>query len=145
MIERISFEGEEMAIIIRSNFEGEDIVCFTPDSYSQQLGYMKRSRGYVIPPHVHNPVVRKVKYTKEVLFIKRGSLRVDFYTDDQKYIKSSVISTGDILLLASGGHGFEMIEESEIYEVKQGPFVGDEDKTRFSPAHPDQLSYDGAR
>jgi len=131
MIDKILFNGEEMAIIVRSIFQADDIVFFTPDSYSQQLGYMKRGAGYVIPPHVHNPVSREIKYTKEVLFIRRGLVRVDFYDDDKNYIKSSLLYSGDFLLIVAGGHGFEIIEESEIFEVKQGPYLGENDKTRF--------------
>ena len=92
---------------------------------------MNRPQGYVIPPHVHNPVAREVHYTKEVLFIKSGRVRVDFYDDDQNYLESRILVRGDVLLLAYGGHGFEMLEPTEMIEVKQGPYAGDQDKTRF--------------
>ena len=131
MIERILHEGEELALIIRHTFRKEGIEFFTPGTYSQQISYMNRPAGYVIPPHVHNPVTREVRYTKEVLFIRSGKLRVDFYSDKQEYLQSAVLETGDVVLLATGGHGFEMLERSEIIEVKQGPYAGDADKTRF--------------
>jgi len=92
---------------------------------------MNRPQGYVIRPHLHNPVNRQVQFTKEVLFIKSGRVRVDFYDDDQNYLESRVLKNGDVVLLAFGGHGFEMIEDSEIIEVKQGPYAGEADKTRF--------------
>jgi mannose-6-phosphate isomerase-like protein (cupin superfamily) len=92
---------------------------------------MNRPQGYVIPPHVHNPVPREVHFTKEVLFIKSGKVRVDFYDDDQTYLDSRILETGDVLLLAYGGHGFEMLEPTEMIEVKQGPYAGELDKTRF--------------
>ena len=92
---------------------------------------MNRPRGYVIPPHVHNPVERSVHYTKEVLFIKSGRVRVDFYDDAQNYLESRILEAGDVILLAYGGHGFEMLEPTEMIEVKQGPYSGEEDKTRF--------------
>jgi hypothetical protein len=92
---------------------------------------MNRPQGYVIDPHVHNPVVREVQYTKEVLVIKSGKVRVDFYDDDQNYLESRIVFPGDVILLAFGGHGFEMLEDSEIIEVKQGPYAGDSDKTKF--------------
>ena len=95
---------------------------------------MNRPKGYAIPPHVHNPVVREVQYTKEVLFIKSGRVRVDFYTDSQDYLESTILEKGDVILLAYGGHGFEMLETSEVLEVKQGPYAGDADKTRFDAA-----------
>lgn len=133
MIERVSHEGQELALIIRRSFHKDGIEFFTPGTYSQQIGYMNRPAGYVIPPHVHNPVVRAVEYTKEVLLIKSGRLRVDFYSEKQEYLESTVMEAGDVILLAYGGHGFEMLEPTEIIEVKQGPYAGDQDKTRFEP------------
>ena len=139
MIERVHHNGQMLALIIRTNFHAEGIQFFTPDEFSQQLGYMNHPTGYVIPPHVHNPVVREVQYTKEVLFIRSGKVRVDFYSEDQEYLESTILETGDVILLAYGGHGFEMLEPTEMIEVKQGPYAGDGDKTRFEPHLPDEL------
>lgn len=131
MVEKIKWNDKLLALIIRSKYKSDSIEFFTPSDFSQQLGYMNRPRGYVIQPHVHNPVTRQVHFTKEVLFIRDGMVRVDFYTDDKVYLESKIVKTGDVLLLAYGGHGFEMLEDSEIIEVKQGPYAGDADKTRF--------------
>ena len=128
-----------MAIIVRSDFKQDGIKFFTPGSFSQQLGYMNHPEGYVIKPHVHNSVSRRVLFTNEVLFIKSGKVRVDFYDFDKKYIKSEILKQGDVVLLASGGHGFEMLEPTEMIEVKQGPYAGDDDKTRFEPVASDKL------
>jgi len=133
MIESVNFGDITLAVILRADYRAEGIQFFTPNDFSQQLGYMNRPKGYVIPPHVHNPVAREVKFTKEVLIIRSGRVRVDFYDDDQNYLESRVLNQGDIVLLAFGGHGFEMLEASEIVEVKQGPYAGEGDKTRFSP------------
>lgn len=145
MIEHIvDASGEELALILRRDFQKDGIEFLTANDYSQQLGYMKRPAGYAIPPHVHNPVEREVRYTKEVLFIKSGRLRVDFYTDQQTYIESTVLEAGDVILLAYGGHGFLMLEPTEIIEVKQGPYVGDRDKTRFQAVGEEQVRLRGA-
>ena len=131
MIEHILNREKELAVILRHSLNKEGIEFITPSTYSQQLGYMNRPSGYVIQPHVHNAVPREVQFTKEVLFIKSGKVRVDFYDDDQKYLESCILNKGDVILLAFGGHGFEMLEASELIEVKQGPYAGDADKTRF--------------
>jgi hypothetical protein len=133
MVESILFKDITLAVILRDDYHAEGIKFFTPGDFSQQLAYMKRPKDYVIPPHVHNPVLRKVEFTQEVLFIKSGKVRVDFYDDDKNYLESRILDQGDVILLAHGGHGFEMLEESEIIEVKQGPYAGDGDKTRFEP------------
>ena len=124
--------GETLAIIIKADFQKEGIEFFTPDDYSQQLAYMKHPKGKIIDPHVHNIVKRQVHLTQEVLVIKSGKLRVDFYTDEKEYLESYLLERGDVILLASGGHGFEVIEDLEMYEIKQGPYAGDNDKTRFT-------------
>lgn len=139
MIDRILHNNLELALIVRRSFRAEGISFLTPSAYSQQLGYMNRPAGHVIPPHVHNPVAREVHFTKEVLFIRSGRLRVDFYSDNQEYLESTVLEAGDVILLAFGGHGFEMLEPTEIIEVKQGPYTGDQDKTRFQAVSPDLL------
>jgi len=139
MIDRIQHDGRLLAVILRTAYRAEGIQFFTPDDFSQQLGYMSRPSGYVIPPHVHNPVSREVHYTKEVLFIRSGRVRVDFYGEDQRYLESRVLSEGDVILLAYGGHGFEMLEPTEMIEVKQGPYAGEADKTRFAPVSADKI------
>jgi len=132
MISEIRHQGQMLALIVSHQFSEPGIHFFTPNDFSQQLAYMRHPAGKLIAPHVHNPVARSVDYTLEVLFIKRGKLRVDFYDSGQTYLESKVIEAGDVILLATGGHGFEVLEELEMIEVKQGPYAGDQDKTRFA-------------
>jgi mannose-6-phosphate isomerase-like protein (cupin superfamily) len=131
MIETLKVGDQLLAVIVSREFDKPGIHFFTPDDLSQQLAYMRHPAGKVIDPHVHNPVTRSVQFTQEVLFIKRGRLRVDFYDNGQTYIESRILQAGDVILLATGGHGFEVLEEIEMIEVKQGPYAGDQDKTRF--------------
>ena len=121
-----------LAIIIPSTYSNNGIHFFTPNDFSQQLAYMNHAVGKVIQPHVHNIIARQVNYTNEVLFIRKGKLRVDFYDDQQEYLESRILVAGDVILLTGGGHGFEVIEEVEMVEVKQGPYAGDKDKIRFN-------------
>jgi len=130
-IETVIHGDRVLAIILRQTHDGAGIQFFTPPEYSQQLGYMKRPAGYQIQPHVHLRVERKSVLTQEVLFVKRGRVLVNFYGEDDRKIAEREIITGDVILLSEGGHGFEMIEESELIEVKQGPYL--EDKRRFDP------------
>ena len=112
MIEYINFNNKVLAIVIRTQFQKEGIEFFTPNEFSQQLAYMKREKGYVIKPHVHNLIKRDVNVTQEVLLIKSGIVRVDFYNENKVYLESRELYKGDVILLASGGHGFKMIENS---------------------------------
>ena len=131
MIKKV-YDGDKLlAIIISNKFDKPGIHFFTPDDFSQQLAYMKHPKGKTIIPHSHNPVPRQVEHTQEILFIKSGKIRVDFYDSNQKYLESYILSQNDVILLIKGGHGFEVLEELEMFEIKQGPYVGENDKTRF--------------
>lgn len=131
MVKEIKHNNEILGIIIKSNFSKEGISFFTPGDFSQQLAFMKHPQGKVIAPHIHNPLKREVHYTNEVLIIKKGKLRVDFYDDCRNYLESIMLEIGDVVLLSSGGHGFKVLEDVEMIEVKQGPYYGEVDKTRF--------------
>lgn len=139
MVNRVVFNDNLLAIIIYSSYSKNGIEFFTDDKSSQQLGYMNRPKDYVIPPHRHNIVQRSVHLTQEVLLIKSGKVRVDFYDNDQQYYKSYILEKGDVILLSDGGHGFKMLEESEIIEIKQGPYCGERDKVRFEPIEEAQI------
>ncbi len=130
-MKEIKYNGQLLAIIIPHDYHKPGISFFTPGELSQQLAYMEHPAGHDIAPHVHNPVKREVHYTQEVLVIRKGKLRVDFYDDERNYIESHILTEGDVILLVSGGHGFKVLEDLEMFEIKQGPYAGDKDKTRF--------------
>jgi len=145
LIQEVRHEGGLIAIIISHRYSNEGIHFFTPNELSQQLAYIRHPSGKQIAPHFHNPVPRNVQITQEVLVVKKGKLRVDFYSGQLDYLESRILEAGDIILLASGGHGFEVLEEVEMIEVKQGPYTGEEDKTRFSGVEKDQLNIVSSR
>lgn len=130
-VKKIEYNGKILAIIIKNDYTKDGIEFFTPNDFSQQLAYMKHPKGKRIDAHTHNVVPREVSYTKEVLIIRKGKLRIDFYEDDKSYIESHIAEKGDVVLLAFGGHGFECLEDIEMIEVKQGPYLGEQDKVRF--------------
>ena len=132
--------GRLLAIIIPNNYQQPGINFFTPPAFSQQLAYMRHPEGHDIAPHSHKPVPREVTQTQEVLIIRKGRLRVDFYDEQQEYLQSHILEAGDVILLAAGGHGFQVLEEIEMIEVKQGPFAGADDKCRFTGVAADQIN-----
>ena len=136
LMEEIVHKGELLAIIVRRDYSNPGVHFFTPHEFSQQLGYMQHGAGKRIQPHVHLPVQLELTYTQEVLFIRRGKLRVDFYSSEQTYVESRILETGDVILLASAGHGFQVLEDLEMFEVKQGPYSETVDKARFDGIEP---------
>jgi hypothetical protein len=127
MIEKIG----HYAIILRNSYCKDGITFLTPPEYSQQLGVMCYQGGHEIKAHTHNEVKREVTRTQEVLFIRSGMVQANIYDEDRKIVAVRILHAGDVILLAAGGHGFMCMKDSEIVEVKQGPYCGDEDKTRY--------------
>lgn len=140
-LEVIKKKDRLLAMIIRNDYTCDGVNFLTPDEYSQQVAYMHHPTGKVIDAHIHNLVHRNVVLTQEVLIIKSGMLRVDFYDDYEDYIESSILKAGDVILLISGGHGFQVLEEVEMIEVKQGPYSGEADKRRFCGIVDDEAFY----
>lgn len=131
LVEEIKSGNGLIAVIIYAEYKNDGISFFTPDSFSQQLAYMHHPAGKVIKAHIHNLIPRNITYTQEVLLVRSGKIKVDFYSNEREYLESRVLHAGDVILLASGGHGFEMLEPSELIEIKQGPYAGEDDKEHF--------------
>jgi mannose-6-phosphate isomerase-like protein (cupin superfamily) len=130
-IEQIFDDYRMIAIIIRDEYSQPGIAFFTPDNFSQQLAGIRHPKGHIIPAHIHKPVPRTVKYTQETLFIKKGKVKVTFYNEQKQFLETCTLKSGDVILLVSGGHDFEMLEDTDMIEVKQGPYAGEDDKERF--------------
>lgn len=140
-VEDIKKKDKLLAMIIRNDYICEGVDFITPSEYSQQVAYMHHPTGKVIDAHVHNLVHRNVVLTQEVLFIKKGRLRIDFYDEYEDYLESRELHAGDIILLVSGGHGFTVLDEVEMIEVKQGPYAGESDKKKFVGVAEDAIKY----
>lgn len=131
-IERINHGTQSLAIILRAEYEPESIEFLTTGGETLQLGVMRRPKGHVIVPHIHKPARRTVEYTYEVLYVARGRLEVTFFTEQREVVTKREIRQGDTVLLMTGGHGFRVLEDCKMIEVKQGPYSGaDFDKFRF--------------
>ncbi len=132
-VEKIEVNNQVIAILVRSSYKKTGIQFFTNNDSSQQLGYMNRPTGYVISPRIRRAVERKIADSQNVLIVRSGKVRVDLFDDNAQYLESRVLSGGDVILLAAGGHGFEILDQAELIEVKQGPYTGEEDLIRFEP------------
>ena len=131
MIEHIKNGGQLLAVIVPADYTTTSVEFVTDPTNCQQLGVMFHKEGDIIAPHVHQTQERIIYDTQETLIIRKGKIRVDFYSNQQEFLRSRVLTSGDIVLLISGGHGFEMIEDTLIVEIKQGPYTAEKDKVRF--------------
>ena len=136
MTEKVMHSGRLLAVIIRRDFGGPGVEFITPEQASLQVGVLIHPKAATIRPHAHKPNPRTITDTQEVLFIRKGRLRVDFYDDRKAFLESRVVGEGDALVLISGGHGFEALEDVEMIEAKTGPYMGEDDKERFDPEPP---------
>jgi hypothetical protein len=130
-VERIEAEGKPIAIIVRNDFNRPGVNFFSPYDFSQQLGILVHPPGHEVKAHVHNVIARDVRVTQEVLFVIEGKIEISLFNENRAFITSRLLTQGDTILLAYGGHGIKILEPSKILEVKQGPYAGIEDKEFF--------------
>ena len=132
MIEKVYYKKKLLALIVRRKFrKKKGINFFTPKETTQQFGYMKHKKGHIVKPHTHNKRLTKIIRTTEVILLLKGSLRADFYDEKRKYLFSKIINEKDIIMLVHGGHGFKVLKNVEMIEVKQGPYSLKKDKIKF--------------
>ena len=132
MIEKIEYKKKLLALIVRGKYRNKKgITFFTPNDATQQFGYMKHKKKYIIKPHLHKRRLTKISYTSEVILILKGVLRVDFYNLKRKYLFSKILKKNDIIMLVHGGHGFKILKDVEMLEIKQGPYSLIKDKIKF--------------
>lgn len=124
-------ENIALSYIIRSSFLPEKTTFITPPEYKQQVGYIVYPKGGEVTQHTHKPIKRQLIGTSEVLLIKSGRCLMDIYNDDHKLIATRELYTGDLMIMVGGGHGFRMLEETVLLEIKQGPYIGLDEKERF--------------
>jgi hypothetical protein len=131
MLINVTDNDKLLAVVLRKNFSKAGINFLTESRSSLQVGVLNHPQSTKITPHTHQNHGRTIEDTQEVLLLRRGRLRVDFFTDAQVYLESVIMEEGDVLLLISGGHGFEALEDIDMVEVKTGPYLETQDKTRF--------------
>ncbi len=134
-IQWIKNDEQVLGLIISAEYEPDATEFITPDSYKQQVGFIVYPKDGTIVPHIHHEMERNLRGTSEVLCVRQGRCWVDFYLQDKSPLCSRELKTGDVLVLVSGGHGFRMIEETTFLEIKQGPYIGVQEKERFDAKH----------
>lgn len=122
--EIISDDGAIIAIVVRKEHYEEGVNFISKDEYPLQLGVSIYKKGNKIKPHFHLEKDIIIDKIQEVVHIDCGKAIVNLYDSYDNNFKSVELSTGDTIFFIDGGHGFEMLEETKIIEVKQGPYDG---------------------
>jgi quercetin dioxygenase-like cupin family protein len=131
MIETIADKGVVLAYIARGGPPPLQTTFLTPDDCNLQVGHVVYPAGGEIARHVHLPIQRHLVGSTEVLVVQRGRCEVDVYTDDYRVVSTCELRAGDILIAVAGGHGFRVLEDTVLLEIKQGPYPGGAEKERF--------------
>ena len=131
LVEKVTWADVPLAYIIRGNLLPGRTTFLTPPEFRQQVGFVVYPAGGEIQRHVHRAIERHLKGTSEVLVIRRGRCEIDIYNDDRRLVATRTLHEGDVMLMVGGGHGFRMLEDTVFLEIKQGPYVGEDEKERF--------------
>jgi len=134
MLEYVRHKNATVAIILRKEFSKEGACFFTTNEDTFQFGVLQYEKDKNIQAHKHIRIKREIDVVCEVLFIQTGKVEVTFYDGSDKKITSVILNAGDTILMKDYGHGFKLLENSKIIEVKQGPYLGkDKDKEYLNP------------
>ncbi len=131
MFERIPAEGPLLALLVSAGEDPAETTFPTPPELDLQVGFVVYPAGGEIERHDHRPLERRVVGTPEVLVVRSGRCEIDLYDRGRRHVATRELRTGDVILIAGGGHGFRMLEDTVLLEVKQGPYTGLDEKERF--------------
>jgi hypothetical protein len=130
-VEQITLNGKPLAYVIRGDMNPERTHFLTPPEFNTQIGFIVYPAGSEVTRHVHLPLERHIVGTYEVLVIKKGRCLIDLYNGERELVATRELKGGDVILLVVGGHGIRMLEDTVFLEIKQGPYIGMEEKERF--------------
>lgn len=130
-IERFEWRGKLLAIIVRAELEPEETTFVTTPELNLQLGFVVYPEGGEVARHTHLPLERRLTGTSEVIVVREGRCELDIYAPDQELVATRELRRGDVMLMVAGGHGFRMLEDTTLLEIKQGPYTGLDEKHRF--------------
>jgi len=124
-IEKVESSKKLIALIYRSNIKVDGVKFLTDRKNPFQVGIHNRQKGVSLPPHIHRlDSLLTIKTVQEFLYVVDGKIRVTLFTEKGKKITRKTLSPGDSILIISGGHGVDFLEDARIIELKQGPYPG---------------------
>jgi quercetin dioxygenase-like cupin family protein len=123
--------GSPLAYIVRAAEQPPQTTFVTPDEANLQVGFVVYPAGGEIARHSHRPVERTILGTSEVLVVRKGTCELDVYDTEHALVATRELRAGDVMVMVAGGHGFRLLEDTVLLEVKQGPYTGPDEKERF--------------
>ena len=100
---------------------------FSQDQEFIQVGSWGYEAGKELKAHIHNEVRREVLWTQEVIYVKQGQIKAHIYDSNEKKVADIDVNAGDVIILLRGGHGYTITQnDTQVLEIKNGPYVGPE-------------------
>ncbi len=130
-VEHIMSRGLPLVYIIRAELSPAQTTFVTPAEFTHQVGLIVYPAGGEVRRHQHLPIERNIVGTSEVIIVRKGRCELDVFDNDNTLVATRELRTGDVMLMIGGGHGFRMIEDTVLIEVKQGPYTGLKEKVLF--------------
>lgn len=127
----IARHGTTYALIIRAGARPDATTFVTPSTANLQVGFIVYPAGGEVARHEHRSLERTILGMNEVLVVQQGACDVDIYDLERRLIGTYGLNEGDILIFMAGGHGFRMRKDTVLLEVKQGPYIAEDEKELF--------------
>jgi len=102
----------------------------TEPNLSLQAGLFEIPKNTDFKAHKHNPQDRKTTQTHEAILVVKGSIELSIFDIDNSFVESHTLDEGDCSFIINGGHKIKTLEDTHLFEFKNGPYNGpDKDKS----------------
>lgn len=130
-VEVISANGQVLCYVIPKSIHPQKTTFITPPEGKQQVGFIVYPKDGVIARHIHRPLERHIIGMAEVLVVRSGHCQIEVFDESLRLVTTRDLYEGDVVLMVGGGHGFQIKEDTVLLEIKQGPYLGEDDKQLF--------------
>lgn len=131
-IEPIFYQNKEVACVYRSSIAVSDIQFLTSADNPFQIGIHDRQKPVKLPAHIHNcPKPLVIDHIQEILYVISGKIRVTIVSETNRQIAKKLLSPGDAILLKTQAHSVEFLGNARVFEIKQGPYPGNQHAKRY--------------
>lgn len=122
-MENFFYKKKLIGVRVRSFVNGNKVLTTAEEPL--QILSLSHIKGKEIAPHFHKSLRRETTYTQECVVVIHGKIKIDLYGPDRKYFKHLYLKAGELFMLVSGGHSLHFVEDSKIFEFKNGPYKND--------------------
>ena len=129
----VFFEDKHFASIHNFNEMDEGLSFLTKDESFIQVGTWNYEKNKILDAHYHNYFERNSYRTQEVVIVLEGKIRCNLFSEEGEEVYTAELKKGELIIQFEGVHEYEILENSKVIEVKNGPYFGPEkDRTRIN-------------